>query len=240
MDQARRRRSTAHPIRVAAFALAVATLAWWASGPGAADDRPVTTAAPRTPAGSPPPCSVGELPARHRDPSDWARTLLDTSFTLGPDYVPPDLVPVGEVGLAGRGQVRSVVVADLRALGLAARADGAAISVDSAYRSYKAQVASFASYEAAYGTDEALRSVAKPGHSEHQLGTTIDFTGDLDWLADRAWEFGFVMSYPADRSPRLTCYKPETWHYRYVGRVAAAAVRLSGLSLREWLWAFGD
>jgi hypothetical protein len=54
-----------------------------------------------------------------------------------------------------------------------------------------------------------------------------------------AWRYGFVMSYPADASPDRTCYKPEAWHYRYVGPATAAAVFRSGLSLREWLWAQG-
>jgi D-alanyl-D-alanine carboxypeptidase len=234
------RPSRRRPALLVAVSFGVAIVAWWATGPGTAEDRPSETASARPPAGSPPPCSFGELPARHGDPSDWARTLVDTTFSLGPDYVPPDLVPVSQAGLAGHGQVRAIVVADLQALGRAARAAGAKVSVDSAYRSYSSQVAAFESYEAAYGTDEALRSVAKAGHSEHQLGTTIDFAGDLDWLAGQAWEFGFVMSYPAEGSPERTCYKPEAWHYRYVGRAMAVAIRMSGLSLREWLWALGD
>ena len=41
---------------------------------------------------------------------------------------------------------------------------------------------------------------------------------------------------PAEWSPQRTCYKAEPWHFRYVGRDAARAVRESGLSLREWLW----
>jgi zinc D-Ala-D-Ala carboxypeptidase len=32
------------------------------------------------------------------------------------------------------------------------------------------------------------------------------------------------------------CYDYEPWHYRYVGREHAANVRLSGLTLREWIW----
>ncbi len=94
----------------------------------------------------------------------------------------------------------------------------------------------FESLVAAYGRDEALRSAARPGHSEHQLGTTIDVEGGEAWLADEAWRYGFVVSYPFEHSPESTCYKAEPWHLRYVGREAAAEVRASGLSLRAWLW----
>jgi D-alanyl-D-alanine carboxypeptidase len=81
-----------------------------------------------------------------------------------------------------------------------------------------------------------LRSAARPGHSEHQLGTTIDVEGGEAWLASNAWRYGFVMSYPPEHSQGTTCYKPEAWHFRYVGRDAARAIRESGLSLRAWLW----
>ena len=109
-------------------------------------------------------------------------------------------------------------------------------SIRSAYRSHAQQVATFESLERAYGTDYALASAARPGHSEHQLGTAIDVDGGDTWLATHAWRYGFVVSYPPEWSPSVTCYKPEPWHLRYMGREAAAAVHDSGLSLREWLW----
>jgi len=228
--------------RVGATAITIAALALWVTGGGAALAGLVRLSGETQPVigGTPPACALANVPAPHRGQAEWARTILDTTFTLGAGYVPLDLVPVAEAGVAGRGKVRSVVIADLWAMARAAGGAGSRISVDSAYRSYADQLATFDSYEAAYGTDEAIRSVARAGHSEHQLGTTIDVAGDLDWLADNAWRYGFVMSYPADASPDRTCYKPEAWHYRYVGRATAAAVHRSGLSLREWLWAQGS
>ena len=99
------------------------------------------------------------------------------------------------------------------------------------------------------GDAEAGSRVARPGHSEHQLGTTIDVTseGDQDvdqswgttpagqWVATNAHEYGFLLSYPPDASDR-TCYDYEPWHLRYVGRELASDVIESGLSLREYLW----
>ena len=196
---------------------------------------------PGAPAGAAPtataaPCDHGDVFSAHQQPDDWARTILDTTYMLRADFVPPGLVPVTDAGVAGRGKVRELVIDDLRALAAAARADGVTISVDSAYRSFDQQVAAFTSYAKGYSEEAALRTVARPGHSEHQLGTTLDFEGDLEWLAAHAPGFGFLMSYPSDASPDRTCYRHEPWHYRYVGRNVAARVVSSGLSLREWLW----
>jgi D-alanyl-D-alanine carboxypeptidase len=54
-------------------------------------------------------------------------------------------------------------------------------------------------------------------------------------MRDNAWRYGFVMSYPKGASAK-SCYDYEPWHYRYVGRDIGREVRLSGLTLREWLW----
>jgi D-alanyl-D-alanine carboxypeptidase len=55
-------------------------------------------------------------------------------------------------------------------------------------------------------------------------------------MAANAWRHGFVMSYPRGETA-ATCYAYEPWHYRYVGRETAAAVRGSGMTLREAIWA---
>jgi D-alanyl-D-alanine carboxypeptidase len=228
--------------------LAIVIAALGSPHPAAADphgDVAGITSAPATATPSlraaavtrPPACAFGDERTPDAGLGDWASTVLDTTLMLPEDYVPTGLVPVTDAGLTGRGKVRDFVIDDLRALGSAAAAGGVTIGVDSAYRSYHQQVLSYESYVKGYGEDAARLTVARPGHSEHQLGTTIDFTGDLAWLAAHAPEFGFVMSYPADRSPTFTCYRDEAWHFRYVGRERAALVTESGLSLREWLWA---
>jgi D-alanyl-D-alanine carboxypeptidase len=51
-----------------------------------------------------------------------------------------------------------------------------------------------------------------------------------------AWRYGFVMTYPKGQSADH-CYDYEPWHYRYVGRDLAAALRGSGMTLREAIWA---
>jgi D-alanyl-D-alanine carboxypeptidase len=147
-----------------------------------------------------------------------------------------------------RAQVRKIIHTDLAALRDAARAAGLRLVIVSAYRSYAQQEATFAYWVAVGGYEQALRTSARPGHSEHQLGTTLDFgdgsaapweyddwaaTPTGGWLAQHAREFGFVMTYPAGRSA-VTCYDYEPWHYRWVGRDVAMRVTASGRSLREF------
>jgi D-alanyl-D-alanine carboxypeptidase len=184
--------------------------------------------------------------------ADVALTVLDRSYALPAGYAPSDLVPASTAGLTGSSGtklVRSVLVEDLAAMGAAWRAAGLTVIVESAYRSYGSQAATFNSWVSQLGQAAALVRSARPGHSEHQLGTAIDVTspgwagrfGDWAiespegaWMAENAWRHGFVMSYPAG-SQGQTCFSYEPWHYRWIGRDAAAAHRSSGMHLRQFL-----
>jgi D-alanyl-D-alanine carboxypeptidase len=235
--QVRRRRSRVSSIFLVSIALAVVALAV-PTGLAAKVVRVVTGTPTEVDMEGPlPACRADDIPAIRRGPAEWAHTLLDPMFTLEPDDNPTDLVETAEAGIAGGGSVRLLVIDDLRTMTAAARGDGVRLRVRSAFRSYDAQIQTVESLEHAYGQDWTDRSAARPGHSEHQLGTALDLDGGDAWLARHAWEHGFVVSYPPERSPRFTCYKPEPWHVRYVGRTEARAVHDSGLSLREWLWA---
>ena len=202
-----------------------------------------------------PACAYRDVLTRYRAYADWQRTLLDTILMLPTDYLPGDLVDTSKAGLNGGHAVRGHVVADLKAMADAARAAGRPIQVTSAFRSYTAQQATFDHWVQVGGLQQALRTSARPGHSEHQLGTTFDFTSlggrapwqyadwaalpAGAWMSANAWRYGFVMSYPRNRFATV-CYEYEPWHYRYLGRALAAEVRASGLTLREWLWLRGS
>ncbi len=202
-----------------------------------------------------PACAYEDVLTRFTDYADWHRTLVDTILMVPSGYAPGDLVDSGSAGLNGGYALRAHVAEDLRALAAAARSAGRPIQLVSAYRSYSTQQATFNHWVAVGGYEHALRTSARPGHSEHQLGTTFDFTSQGGrppweyadwaatpaggWMAANAWRYGFVMSYPRNSFNRV-CYDYEPWHYRYVGRGAAAQVRDSGLTLREWLWLNGS
>ena len=187
---------------------------------------------------------------------DHARTVVDPTYTLPADYVPPDLVAVSGAGFAGSGaneQVRALVIDDLAALRIAGESAGAGVEPLSGYRSYAQQQATFDYWSGVLGYEAAAHRAARPGHSEHQLGTSLDFSspgwtgrfGDWAtespsgaWMAEHAWEYGFVMSYPAG-GDLATCYGYEPWHYRWIGRTDAAAWHATELTLHEFLVAAG-
>jgi putative cell wall-binding protein len=202
-----------------------------------------------------PACAYRDVLTPYRAYDDWRRTLVDTILMVPSTYHPGDLVDTSTAGMNGGYAVRSLVVSDLRALGDAARAAGRPVQVISGFRSYAAQEQTFNYWVSVGGYEQALRTSARAGHSEHQLGTTLDFkssggpapwdiadwatTPAGRWMAENAWRYGFVMSYPRSSFDRV-CYDYESWHYRYYGRDVAARIRASGLTPREWLWMTGS
>ena len=82
--------------------------------------------------------------------ADPTRAVLDRSYALAPDDVPPDLVEASAAGLdgaSGTRLLRDVVIADLGAMRAAWQAAGLTIVVESAYRSYEDQAATFDAWE---------------------------------------------------------------------------------------------
>lgn len=166
------------------------------------------------------------------------------------DYVPPDLVLLPARLDAMDGQMlRQEAAAALEAWLAAGQQLGFDIKVVSGFRSYQDQADDYANSVATLGQVETDRSVALPGHSEHQLGTTADLSvagvgwdvvqafGDTpegSWLAQTAAGYGFVMSYPQDKEA-ITGYEYEPWHFRYVGTQRAQLVQADGLTLIEFL-----
>jgi D-alanyl-D-alanine carboxypeptidase len=180
-------------------------------------------------------------------PAHEARMLLlavDRQRALPDGYVPPDLTWVG-----GR-QVRAVIRPDLVAMMAAAEKDRVEIAPISVYRSPDEQQMAFESgiwqamaragdIDRAEAERRTTRFVAPPGHSQHQLGTAVDFsswevnyavqpkfaeTDAARWLEQNAWQYGFVLSYSRTGEER-SGYAYEPWHYRWVGRDLAAVLQ---------------
>ncbi len=196
-----------------------------------------------------PACTVKDKLTRYQKVKQWKKTLLDTNLKVKRSYKPWDLVSVSNANIAGRGKVRKLMIKDLRALAAAARKAGKPLAVRSAHRSYDYQKRLFDSYSRTYGRAQALKFSARAGHSEHQLGTTVDFSvgpgvplstkfGDSPsgkWLAKNGWKFGFIMSYPQGKRS-VSCYVYEPWHWRYFGRDLARKIHQSGQVPRRYLY----
>ncbi len=176
---------------------------------------------------------------------DYFYNLVTKQNSLG-TYVPPDLVELKNLG-APHKFIRAIIYPDLAQMVRDAGRDGVKLKIISAYRSYQTQAALFASYKRK--SLDANRFSAESMHSEHQLGTTVDFGADRSrsnlttnfgqtpqglWLAANAWKYGFSLSYP-EGGESITGYIYEPWHYRYIGIEAAAQWHNSGQITHDFL-----
>ena len=184
-------------------------------------------------------------------PVSEVRMLLlpvDRQRALPEGYRPPDLTWLG-----GR-TVRAMARPDAMAMIDAASSENVEIVPISGYRSPEEQALAFDSavmtamaragneVDRAEAASRMSRFVAPPGHSQHQLGTAIDFsTWEINyalqpsfaettasrWLEAHAWEYGFVLSYTRQGEDR-SGYAYEPWHYRWVGRELSAVLQRDG------------
>jgi zinc D-Ala-D-Ala carboxypeptidase len=217
---------------------------------------PTATASPtRTPIPTP----IPACRERHPAPDDLL-ALINHDYGLSADYKPDDLVALGDYfpSAVTRGyptQVRAVIIGPLEELIAAMHAAELRPFVVSGFRGYYDQ--SLARQKWAEEFPEWVHNIsARPGHSEHQLGTTLDFStpdlpamvgetfiefhpafavsGEGQWLAAHAHEYGFTMSYPDDRY-EATGFNYEPWHFRYVGVALATELYEKQVTISEYL-----
>lgn len=163
-------------------------------------------------------------------------------YFLNEHYVPSDLAVIPEEYLFDKSrsmQIHAKVLPKLEELILDAEKDGIPLKIISAYRSFGDQTALKNGYSVVYGSG-ANRFSADQGYSEHQLGTTIDFTTpktgtsfglfknteSYKWLLDNAHNYGFILSYPEENQ----FYEYEPWHWRFVGINLAKRLKEDGES----------
>ena len=182
------------------------------------------------------------------EPADLL-VLVDKTHLLPSDAVPPDLVSLGDYRLSvSRNdlQLRKSIMPAVLAMDSAARAAGAPLLYSSSYRSYDYQAEVYARAVQQDGQAQADRESARPGASQHQLGTVIDFgsiteafadTKQGKWLAAHAWEYGFSLSYP-DAYESVTGYMHESWHYRYITKPAARLQRQFFGDIQQYMLVF--
>lgn len=237
------------------------------NGPGSVDGAtapmPTKNGGALTPNGGngsqlPTPSATDAVTPGPNDPGDDPSPLVrcgdmlapvDKEHRLAHDCEPADLQPLpGSMSYGGQQLLKAEAAAALQELFAAASKDGFRLYATSSYRSYQQQVVTFQQNVAQGGLAYALRTSARAGHSEHQLGTTTDLTSasagyslegfigtpEAAWVAANSWKYGFIVSYP-DGKEQVTGYAYEPWHIRYVSKDVAKRVRDSGLTLHEFL-----
>ena len=213
-----------------------------------------TATATATPAATPTPSGC-----ERRIFTDDLFTIVTLTYGLSRDYQPSDLVDLDgylpvSVTLGYPTQVRQIIVDPLVQMINDMQANGLAPFIISGYRSYSAQAIAYQKWQTTYPDSASIVS-APPGHSEHQLGTTVDFgspeleeivgqegiefhtyfyqTSEGQWLLEHAQEYGFTLSFPREAF-ELTGFYYEPWHYRYVGVEMATQLKAMGLSFTEF------
>ena len=199
------------------------------------------------------------------EPTDNLLAVVTKTYKLHPEYAPQELVAVEGflpqgTSLEAEIHVQAMVVEPLLKLVAAMLEAGLQPQLLSGYRSFNTQSYTYDAW-ARRQPERAPFISAQPGHSEHQLGTTVDFgsphlaqitgspsqryhtdfylTPERSWLLENAHHFGFMLSYPPGKAA-ITGYYFEPWHYRYVGSELATDLRESDTTLTEHLLKAGS
>lgn len=166
------------------------------------------------------------------------------------DYV-PELV-TAPVPYISSPQMRQPAAEAMAQMFAAGAAEGAgAMQIQNAYRSFTTQTNVHQRYVTSLGVTKARAQSAQPGYSEHQTGLTADITTSPEqcsiqacfgetsqgiWLAANSWRFGYILRYPADKTP-VTGYIYEPWHFRYVGVELSTEMHEKGITTLEEFFA---
>ncbi len=174
---------------------------------------------------------------------------LNKNISLPDDYIPNDLINITDrVKTINIACLKQEVAPFLTKMFDDAESENISLAVTSAFRRPEVQSVLYKALLLVKG-EKAKDRVAKPLHSEHQLGTTVDITGksisyastsdkfdettEYKWLKQHAYKYGFVLSYPKDKRS-TTGYDYEPWHYRYVGLEIAKEIFDKQISVEEY------
>lgn len=173
--------------------------------------------------------TVGKLDKLSKTDKELLQKYSKVYF-LNEHYVPESLTLIPKDSLYESNKevwAHTKVLPYLESLLNAAKNDGLDVKIISAYRSFSEQSSLKGAYTVSYGSGANTFS-ADQGFSEHQLGTTFDFTNstvgatfsgfsktaEYKWLLQNAYKYGFILSYPEDNK----YYQYEPWHWRFVGK----------------------
>ena len=211
------------------------------------------TAAPEPTTAKAPPVSLpqsadGNPVTVSPDGDNWELTLVNLQYRLPEDYK-----PTLQAAVEGSSVQLDARVAPFYAeMYAAAKADGCTLTPYSGYRTFARQQENFdrkVAYYVSQGLSEAEATaqtqtrILPAGASEHNMGFAMDIvsasadfisTKEFSWLSAHAHEYGFILRYPENKT-EITGVMYEPWHWRFVGKEAAAEMQKSGHCLEEYL-----
>lgn len=184
-------------------------------------------------------------------PSSYT-VLVNRDHLLPKNYVPDDLVyvdiPFDTYGKKENHKMRKAAAKAVKALISKAKKNKLNLFGISAFRSYKRQKDIYKRNIKHKGKEKTDYYSAEAGSSEHQTGLTIDLstrsigydlvealahTKEGKWLEKNCYKYGFIIRYPKGKE-KITGYKYEPWHIRYVGKNMAKYLYQKNLTLEEY------
>lgn len=171
--------------------------------------------------------------------------IINKNNKLEKEFIPDDLENISLMFSLKDKKLRKCAKVAFENMARDAKKEGYNIVAVSAFRDYNYQEKLFLGYKEKKGTYYAELCSARPGHSEHQTGLSVDIadlsldydnfenTKEFNWVKNNAYKYGFILRYPKAKF-HITGFKYEPWHYRYVGIDIAKYIFLNNLTLEEY------
>lgn len=179
-----------------------------------------------------------------KNPNDIL-VLVNKNNQLSNDYIPLNLEEISLEYATEEKYLQKKAKEAFEALSKNAKKNGYSIIAVSTFRSYEYQDKLYNYYIDTKGLKYADLCSARPGHSEHQTGLAVDVMGsnrdydqfeqsiEFTWMRENAHKFGFILRYPKGKE-KITGFKYEPWHYRYVGKDVAKIIYENEITLEEY------
>lgn len=151
------------------------------------------------------------------DLADARLVLVNANLPLEENSAPKLSVADDATGV----QLEAEAAQNYRTMAAAAQQQGVALTLEAGYQEGSDE------YATGYGAD-----ILSADSTEKSA--VFAKSRAYEWLTAYAAEYGFVERWPEDRQA-ATGVEYSPWHWRYVGKENALALRASGLSLEEFL-----
>lgn len=166
--------------------------------------------------------------------------LLNKYRALPEDYEPQDLV---SLSYSNSYKMRKEAAEHFEQMVSAALLDNIRILPYSPYRGKDRQQKLYNNYVARDGKKAADTYSARPRHSEHETGLTVDVRSPelndnlnkeaYKWVQENGHKYGYIIRYPEGTTP-ITGFVVEPWHLRYIGIEAATGVHEKNITFDEY------
>ncbi len=182
--------------------------------------------------------------------------LVNKYQKLDNNYIPKDLEEINPKyfinGNKDRRKLRKEAKEAFEKLSSDSIKNNTPVYGQSGYRSYNTQKFLYENAVKNKSKEIIDSETARPGHSEHQTGLTIDVSSTKNgnmlnfektksflWMKKNAYKYGFILRYPKGKE-NIHGYTYESWHYRYVGKKVAKNIHdnYNNLTYDEYYYKF--